>query len=80
MLSHRAAVLESGVDSEVPLYVTNLEHVDARFRRLDAEGADAGVREAAEELFIASQSQDASRIIGAAAEMVSACARAGYTR
>ena len=45
-----------------------------------AESADAGVREAAEELFIASQSQDASRIIGAAAEMGSACARAGYTR
>ncbi len=45
-----------------------------------AGSADAGVREAAEALFIASQSQDAVRIIAAAAEMGSACARAGYAR
>ena len=45
-----------------------------------AESADADVRQAAEALFIASQSQDASRIIGAAAEMGSACARTGYAR
>ena len=43
-----------------------------------AESADAGVREAAEALFIASQSQDTGLIIAAAAEMGSACARAGY--
>ena len=43
-----------------------------------AASADSGVREAAEALFIASQSQDAARIIAAAAEMGSACARAGY--
>ena len=43
---------------------------------------DAGpdVRAAAEELFVASQSQDAARIIAAAAEMGSACARAGNVR
>ena len=43
-----------------------------------AEGADPEVRGAAEALFIASQSQDAALIIAAAAEMGSACARAGY--
>ena len=43
-----------------------------------AEGAGPGVRAAAEALFIASQSQDASRIISAAAAMGSACAKAGY--
>ena len=45
-----------------------------------AESANAEVRDAAAELFIASQSQDAARIIAAAAEMSSACARAGYSR
>ena len=45
-----------------------------------AGSADAGVREAAEALFVASQSQDAAMIIAAAAEMGSACARAGYAR
>ncbi len=43
-----------------------------------AESADPGVRGAAEALLIASQSQDPARIIAAAAEMGSACARAGY--
>ena len=42
--------------------------------------ANAAVREAAEELFVASQSQDAARIIAAAAEMGSACALADYAR
>ena len=45
-----------------------------------AESAGTEVRDAAAELFIASQSQDASRIIAAAAEMSAACARAGYSR
>ena len=44
-----------------------------------AENADAEVQGAAEALFIASQTQDAARIIAAAAEMGSACAEAGYT-
>ena len=43
-----------------------------------AEGANSEVREAAEALFIASQSQDASTIISAAAAMGSACSRAGH--
>lgn len=43
-----------------------------------AEGADPEVRGAAEALLIASQSQDPALIIGAAAEMGSTCARAGY--
>ena len=33
-LTHRDAVLESGVDSEVPLYVTNLEQVHIDYRLL----------------------------------------------
>ena len=45
-----------------------------------AENAGAEVRDAATELFIASQSRVAARIIAAAAEMSAACARAGYSR
>ncbi|MDD9995680.1 MAG: hypothetical protein OXS35_08070 [Dehalococcoidia bacterium] len=45
-----------------------------------AESAGSEVRGAAEVLFVASQSQDVSGIIAAAAEMGAACARAGYTR
>ena len=43
-----------------------------------SDGASSEVRAAAEALFIASQSQDASRVISAAAAMGSACARAGH--
>ena len=45
-----------------------------------AESASDEVREAAEALFIASQSQDTATIIAAAAEMGSACALAGDTQ
>lgn len=45
-----------------------------------AESADADLRKTAEALFVASQSQDASKLIAAAAEMGSACARAGHPR
>lgn len=42
-LLHSDAVLESGVDSEVPLYVTNLEEVRLRYRLLNREGAKTGL-------------------------------------
>ena len=32
-LTHREAVLESDIDSDVPVYATNLAHLSARFRR-----------------------------------------------
>lgn len=43
-----------------------------------SDGASSEVREAAEALFTASQSQDAAAIISSAAAMGSACARAGH--
>ncbi|HEY8522104.1 MAG TPA: MG2 domain-containing protein [Gammaproteobacteria bacterium] len=39
-LAHPQAVLEQGVDSEVPLYVTNLDEVTLRYRRLTAGGRE----------------------------------------
>lgn len=38
-LPHNDAVLEFDVDSEVPLYVNNLERVDVKYRRLTTSGA-----------------------------------------
>ena len=38
-LVHRTAVLEQGVDSEVPLYVTNLERFALRYRSLTTAGS-----------------------------------------
>jgi uncharacterized protein YfaS (alpha-2-macroglobulin family) len=38
-LVHRTAVLEQGVDSEVPLYVTNLERFTVNYRSLTAAGS-----------------------------------------
>ncbi|HVY66925.1 MAG TPA: alpha-2-macroglobulin family protein [Gammaproteobacteria bacterium] len=43
-LTHTTAVLEQGVDSEVPLYVTNLERFAVQYRRLNAAGAADGLR------------------------------------
>jgi len=39
-LEHTTAVLEQGVDSDVPLYVTNLERYTLRYKKLTAAGAD----------------------------------------
>ncbi len=47
-LLHGDAVLESGVDSEVPLYVTNLEEVQFRYRLLNLEGAKTGLAQVIE--------------------------------
>ena len=47
-LLHGDAVLESGVDSEVPLYVTNLEEVQFRYRLLNREGAKTGLAQVIE--------------------------------
>jgi uncharacterized protein YfaS (alpha-2-macroglobulin family) len=41
-LVHTTAVLERGVDSEVPLYVTNLDGVTVNYRALTPAGAEAG--------------------------------------
>ena len=38
-LVHRTAVLEQGVDSDVPLYVTNLERFTVNYRSLTAAGS-----------------------------------------
>ncbi|TJY60956.1 hypothetical protein E4T66_09920 [Sinimarinibacterium sp. CAU 1509] len=38
VLDHERAVLEAGVDSEVPVVVTNLQSLDTQFDRLDARG------------------------------------------
>ncbi len=38
VFEHSPAVLEAGVDSEVPVIVTNLERLQTRYRRLDASG------------------------------------------
>ncbi|RPI58847.1 MAG: large extracellular alpha-helical protein, partial [Lysobacterales bacterium] len=42
-LVHPTAVLEQGVDSEVPLYVTNLERYTLDYRSLTRAGARAGL-------------------------------------
>jgi uncharacterized protein YfaS (alpha-2-macroglobulin family) len=42
-LAHPTAVLEQGVDSEVPLYVTNLERVDVAYRALTRAGTQTGL-------------------------------------
>lgn len=42
-LAHPTAVLEQGVDSEVPLYVTNLERYTLGYRSLTREGARDGL-------------------------------------
>lgn len=41
-LNHHNAVLESGVDSDVPLYVNNLETTTFEYKRLTAKGAAEG--------------------------------------
>ncbi len=38
VFEHEHAVIESGLDSEVPAVVTNLQRIDARFDRLTASG------------------------------------------
>ncbi|SEQ77751.1 hypothetical protein SAMN04488038_110167 [Solimonas aquatica] len=38
VLDHSPAVLESGVDSQLPVYVTNLDQLDTQFRAQDAQG------------------------------------------
>ena len=42
-LVHHDAVLESAVDSEPPLYVTNLDQATLSYRRLDQQGEQAGL-------------------------------------
>ena len=42
-MPYREAVLESGVDSEYPLYVTNLEEVRLNYRMLNQEGGQTGL-------------------------------------
>ncbi len=41
VLDHTDAVIESGVDSEVPLYVNNLDSITFNYRRVTAAGAKA---------------------------------------
>lgn len=40
---HSTAVIESGIDSEVPLYVTNLDRATLDYRRLTAAGGTGGL-------------------------------------
>ena len=42
-LVHGDAVLETGLDSELPLYVTNLEEVQLNYRLLNQDGARIGL-------------------------------------
>ena len=42
-IAHRTAVLESETDSEVPLYVTNLDRATLHYRRLTAAGSTDGL-------------------------------------
>lgn len=44
VLDYQAAVLEKQIDSEVPLYVNNLEKIDWNYRTLTAAGAKADQR------------------------------------
>ena len=39
-LTHNTAVLEKGVDSDLPLYVTNLEKATLRYKKLTQEGEE----------------------------------------
>lgn len=41
-LAHSTAVLEAGVDSDMPLYVTNLSEVTLDYRVMTDEGAESG--------------------------------------
>src|SRR5690606_25558109 len=41
-LAHPVAVLESGIDSDVPLYVTNLDEVTLEYRALTPDGTVEG--------------------------------------
>ncbi|MCU7958448.1 MAG: large extracellular alpha-helical protein [gamma proteobacterium symbiont of Bathyaustriella thionipta] len=43
-LPHQQAVLESGVDSAVPVYVTNLDSITMDYRRLTRQGTEAGLQ------------------------------------
>jgi alpha-2-macroglobulin len=47
-LVHTTAVLEQGVDSEVPLYVTNLQRYTLRYRSLTPAAARAGAEQVRE--------------------------------
>ncbi|MDD3371866.1 MAG: MG2 domain-containing protein, partial [Alphaproteobacteria bacterium] len=40
---HSSAVLEQGIDSDVPLYVNNLRKASLHYRRLTAQGAQEGL-------------------------------------
>jgi len=42
VFDHARAVVESGLDSEVPAVVTNLERIDAEFERMSARGREPG--------------------------------------
>src|SRR5690606_34740708 len=41
-LPYSTAVLEAGIDSDVPLYVTNLDRAELRYRALDGGGLETG--------------------------------------
>jgi uncharacterized protein YfaS (alpha-2-macroglobulin family) len=45
VLSYRNAVLEKDVDSEVPLYVNNIEHFTWKYTRLSVQGAKQNLSE-----------------------------------
>lgn len=42
-LAHRNAVLEQGIDSDVPLYVTNLDSIDIRYDKLTSQLDSSGL-------------------------------------
>jgi hypothetical protein len=44
VFEHQVSVLEKGVDSEVPIFVTNLQKIDMTFRRLTESGWSAPER------------------------------------
>ena len=44
VLDHRTSTLETGIDSHLPVVVTNLDRVTARFDRLTANGDQRGLR------------------------------------
>ena len=43
VLAHPYSVLEKHVDTEVPLYVTNLDHVNIKFRKLTSQASERAV-------------------------------------
>ena len=43
-LAHDSAVLETGVDSDIPVYVTNLDEITVRYDRLGETGSNKGLR------------------------------------